>query len=837
VCFAGDSDCGGIDTFGGYVDPSDNLRDQCAKAGYETERSKCTPDDGMQITDYCPYDSNFVKCCSLDYQYDSCPSPLIQIGKCGNKYKCACDTSLYPYSQSGSRSCPDNARVSGASCAQVSYDTTTKQAITDLYFSDCHCDTGIYPYLEGQCDVSAEQGTVCKSRNNKGTVLETRHSTCICDTMVYPETERSCFPFTGNMLSGTCKSGDTTRYKSCNNCSGYPARTLEHVRYNTSAASDPRRCVYDSQLKTYYKYVSSSSNTVRVPTDISECDYLECPYVQERGTEKAGYFKILQCHEPGYELNGDGSACVPISCTKAVKQFVAKNKSYGLFDGSKLTDQNGNSVERSYAIVADDFTAPSSCSTTTTNISKCTKWTCRPIIFDTGLCKTVQDTTGKPICKPITIPDLVPDDPYQPVVREMAIDKVEVDKKLCYIGLDGREECEEILPILPVDPIDPVIDDDKVETIACCQEMSYKSVTLKGEGLGCSKATTYYSIPYLMNTLNKADDEVKALQVACTKNPTITVNSASFPNNTGTQKLAFKGIDIKSTTSATTFKREMEIVNGNISGRQLTFANAVTLSTETGKSNDHPVVNLNSLTINALLKSTGYSYNIAQNVQIVVPTDMKNKTMATFNFNGGETFTTSKLLMFPKNNDTQVDYNTVVAFNGSSGYTATNGYGNLYVGTDAVASRSSRSMSVKLSGNFTWNLYKDSSLYNIWLSANSKVYSADYGSGNYSKIRRNSNSGDDLAYFKMPECQRWEQEFNSHTNTEWKCDYAMICKVASDLSASITKKIATQNSKSRGWAGGCKTTWHDDKCSLSTSGCGKRHNYETYMMEAGASKL
>lgn len=67
-----------------------------------------------------------------------------------------------------------------------------------------------------------------------------------------------------------------------------------------------------------------------------DCDYEVCPYDQTGNT----YFKIRKCNEPGYEPNSNHSACVPISCSKAVQQFLAEGgrEDYARFDGKNLIE-------------------------------------------------------------------------------------------------------------------------------------------------------------------------------------------------------------------------------------------------------------------------------------------------------------------------------------------------------------------------------------------------------------------------------------------------------------------------------------------------------------------
>jgi len=194
VCFAGDGDCGSIDTFGGYTDPSENLRNQCVNAGYETNRSECTAAKGVQITDYCPYDSNFVKCCSLEYQYDSCVYPLVKAGKCGSKYKCVCDKSYK--SVAGWRSSASaNCTPGGGVCIIQNDDT--------VYYNKCVCDTNYYPYTSSCASIGMTQVSTCRDSDNR------TYYRCEC-----PSSYRTC-TYGGAAGAKECKQGGLTLYSSC----------------------------------------------------------------------------------------------------------------------------------------------------------------------------------------------------------------------------------------------------------------------------------------------------------------------------------------------------------------------------------------------------------------------------------------------------------------------------------------------------------------------------------------------------------------------------------------------------------------------------------------------
>jgi len=294
VCFAGDGDCGGIETFGGYTDPSDNLRDQCAKAGYETNRSECTAVQGKQITDYCPYDSNFVKCCSLDYIYDSCVYPMVQAGKCGSKYKCVCDTSKYKYTAEMCKSRYQNTIVSGASCAQMEYNASAHTSSTKILFTDCSCDRGLYPKTESECskDGSLTAGNVCQDTNGNK-----YYAACLCG----PEYS----VITANCEDGTyvndplCRQGDVYKAKRCCYCnsSTYPYRSNGSI---------------DSAVATY-----------------ATCE------VEQGCTRGGDRYRATSC-KPGYKVvNGK---CEPKECGDLITDYLTEKRigSYAVYSGGTV---------------------------------------------------------------------------------------------------------------------------------------------------------------------------------------------------------------------------------------------------------------------------------------------------------------------------------------------------------------------------------------------------------------------------------------------------------------------------------------------------------------------
>ena len=94
-----------------------------------------------------------MKCCSKEYVYDApCVYPLVTKGRCGNKYKCECDSSQYKYTDNECKTTKgsagegyENSYGSGSFCTQQRYDTDSHGIVSEIRYSSCQCDRGIYP--------------------------------------------------------------------------------------------------------------------------------------------------------------------------------------------------------------------------------------------------------------------------------------------------------------------------------------------------------------------------------------------------------------------------------------------------------------------------------------------------------------------------------------------------------------------------------------------------------------------------------------------------------------------------------------------------------------------
>ena len=393
VCFVGEENCTGGGSFDDYKDPGED-GNLCKKEGFGTTAAECRNDPNKDITAYCPYNNNYVKCCGKEYVYDApCVYPLVTKGKCGNKYKCECDSSQYKYTDHECKTIKgaagegyENSYGSGSFCTQQSYDSNTQKIVSEVRYSSCQCDRGIYPKFgssvpndpnrKSDCDYNAEKQGPCSTKYATGNKTETYYKFCRCNTKDYPETDSGCYPLTGDASQDTCF--DTImHYRECASCGKYPARNLDHVPY--SPGSKVVQCEKDDK-----------GNLVD-----PDCDYEVCPYDQTGNT----YFKIRKCNEPGYKAKRDGSGCEPIACKDAVKIFVKEcGSSYGIFDGSNFLDANGQQSRASKAIVAGNISV-SGAGTISSNTSYtrvCTSMRCAS--FSTPCQQYIESTVVRPSC-------------------------------------------------------------------------------------------------------------------------------------------------------------------------------------------------------------------------------------------------------------------------------------------------------------------------------------------------------------------------------------------------------------------------------------------------------
>jgi len=149
-------------SFDGFPEFNDETPEKCKNLGYT--QTSCT---GGSPADVCPYNSSYFKeCCTSDYKYTECDYPLVKSSEsCGGKYKCVCDTTLYPVTGCASPQIP----VSGSENSCTAYGVTR--------YAECICPSGYTETCEGQnmqgkgegCTKNGETlytGCECKSGYN-----------------------------------------------------------------------------------------------------------------------------------------------------------------------------------------------------------------------------------------------------------------------------------------------------------------------------------------------------------------------------------------------------------------------------------------------------------------------------------------------------------------------------------------------------------------------------------------------------------------------------------------------------------------------------------------------
>ena len=231
-----------------------------------------------------------------------------------------------------------------------------------------------------------------------------------------------------------------------------------------------------------------------------------------------------------------------------------------------------------------------------------------------------------------------------------------------------------------------------------------------------------------------------------------------------------------------------------------------------------PSINVSgTMTIKSYFSSNGYSYNTESGyswgtMKIEVPVGYKSLTMAEFRFKDNQDFKVSSLYMYPATRDMYADYNTTIKFIGPSSDEPANVYTSIYLGLDDSYDINNRKIShnmyADISGSLIWNLYKGSSNYSITLSPGSRIRSTDYGSGEYARIKRGSDSK--WKYCQMSETQRvvrygkhsgcWfsnccsDCKFRPDKGDDYIHDYALACSV--DKSGSTSSSGGTYKTSS-----------------------------------------
>lgn len=176
---------------------------KCNAAGFKTAVSACS---GNYVPGrVCPYDTNLTdRCCNRNYSFErgKCFYPKsLSSDTCGGKYKCTCDTALYPYSSSN---CTAPHYLSGEKC---SYSYTNNGSVTTYtYYTECLCPANYKTCNAGQKQVGI--GTVCRFNG------QDLYAACECKSG-YNQTCRNFGPINA---SDYCLLSGIQYYNACKTC-------------------------------------------------------------------------------------------------------------------------------------------------------------------------------------------------------------------------------------------------------------------------------------------------------------------------------------------------------------------------------------------------------------------------------------------------------------------------------------------------------------------------------------------------------------------------------------------------------------------------------------------
>ncbi len=731
VCFLGE-DCG---SGGNFSDSSKiDTKQMCLDEGY-TEKASCVVQLGKYMPQHCPYSSLYGTCCGKDYFSESCAYPLESAGTCGGKLKCVCDQDVYKYT--GDKCSKDKAIVGGASCAEQVLNASKNGFDINTYYSECRCDRALYPYTPEMCDdyATIPSDGVCIATDASGNKSE-YYSSCYCDRSKYPYTAAGCFPFVGDENSKKCSSGGTTYFASCKTCDAWPAENLDHVGKN---GANPAEDAYEA-----------------------------CPYAQT-----TGYYKILRCDDPGYRVSKDGDIdpdtgdklvagqkCIPIACEEAVKMFIKDKTNYALFNkNGKLVDGDGKEITSSTtktAIIADDVTV----SKAGTNVSATVDAT---VYDEEKICTAVE-------CQVYSYGN----EDYDSKCQGNGCECRNADNCYC----DGHECWDYVQPGSGhrccssygsvYSECYNFNNNGYYGTIVCTSSYTNyiprveKKTKYTFRGLNSAYATTYYSGAWLAVSQSGTSDGVKALKVACKKNPTVKYTASSFPTSSdttndysGTPSITFYGVNLEF-PNTTTAIRNINMYNAKLKiGGTLTTNKSVSLSEYSNGGDKSNAIALITGTWNIIggLSSSGYEFNpeneINYNTGVINFGFPSEYVSSSIQLNGGQVYkvyntsitsstdkysttTTTASGNFARPLATKIK--KTFTFRGPSTSTPANIYTNLQLGKANGKTWRAGDVYVNISGNLNWNMYKDSSTYTIGLSSGSYIKSTDYGSGNYARI-------------------------------------------------------------------------------------------------------
>lgn len=176
----------------------DNLQ-KCKDLGFKTEAASCTA-AGQNSGQACPYETSLTDiCCDKSYKFrrSDCFYPkTISSDSCNGKYRCYCDTTLYPYSEN---SCPAPKIHNNDKCAEDGA----------VFYSGCIC-----PSNWRSCDAKLNLTGNGLSCNENG---DNKYESCICKAGY----SLTCDDYGPSSPLDYCFINGTKYYKSCNDIRKY----------------------------------------------------------------------------------------------------------------------------------------------------------------------------------------------------------------------------------------------------------------------------------------------------------------------------------------------------------------------------------------------------------------------------------------------------------------------------------------------------------------------------------------------------------------------------------------------------------------------------------------
>ncbi len=361
VCFVGEENCTGGGSFEDYENP-DADGSLCKQEGY-TEKSLCQADMTKYIVAYCPYNSNYVMCCGREYSYDACVYPLVADGKCGNRFKCRCDSDKYPYKQQSATICQNtvtgqnynNSLASGASCVYTGF--ANGQTSINAYFTECLCDRGIYPKTEEEClnNGSTTTGNSCTDSNGN-----TYYAACICGDK-FKVISSDC-KYGTYITDPLCTQGDVVKAPKCCDCNinTYPYEDMNNEEVETYASCESLEgCTRGSRYKaTSCKLGYKIDGGKCVP---KECDEILTDYIKDKGIKDYVLYEtgktpsatnVIIAKDTGY-----GAEWKNFYNKKVISAMVYANAIYGSDTLTKLVKQQCTETPEVY--ISGDMTSTS----------------------------------------------------------------------------------------------------------------------------------------------------------------------------------------------------------------------------------------------------------------------------------------------------------------------------------------------------------------------------------------------------------------------------------------------------------------------------------------------